>query len=276
MRSSKRNKSPQIIVTGVVHSLSGSISRVAKLMFHQLEHGPIICFRRTSHSTTKARHLRTNQGEKEGWGLKSENGSWFHTVGCMMPCLPAFQTNHHFHMRLKFGATFRLRVDSVTPSAPYPLLRAHIYFLPGSQTITPTKSGAMRICTCEWIFLGVRTFYHRGERLQRQGDHSEIAALPQRSPPKGSTPDLFYSRLLLFFLLPLPPFFPPVFNENCSPFFFCDARISDAIVFLFIFHSASPLDKCQRQSADIPRQKTCCKTLYFSPGLAWLYQSVAF
>ena len=52
------------------------------------------------------------------WALKMVSPlyqqTWFHMLGCMLR-LPTF---HHFHMRLKFGATFGLRVDSVTPSAP--------------------------------------------------------------------------------------------------------------------------------------------------------------
>ena len=135
-----------------------------------------------------------------------------------MPCLPAFQTNHHFHMRLKFGATFWLQVDSVTPSAPYSLLRAHIYFLPGSQTITPTKSGAMRICTCEWIFFG-------SEDLLPQGREATKAGWPQWncSPATEVTQGFHAGSLLLStpFILPPPP--PPFLSrfsmKTFHPFF---------------------------------------------------------
>ena len=95
---------------------------------------------------------------------------WFHIVKCTaIPCFPASLANHHFHMRLKFGATFGPPVDFVTGSAPiFTPACMHIYFLAGSQTITSTKSRALSV---HEMFFEVMTFGRRGKRSQRWVGH---------------------------------------------------------------------------------------------------------
>ena len=101
---------------------------------------------------------------------------------------------------LGFGLTPWLQVP------PYSLPRAHIYFSPGEQTITPSKPGAMRRCTCEWIFLEVMTFHRRGKRLQRWGDHSEIAPACHRGHPRVPRRRILVLSASFLFL----PFLPPL------------------------------------------------------------------
>ena len=78
----------------------------------------------------------------------------------------------------------------------------------------------MEQCAHMWMkVFEAGTFYRRGKRLQRWGDHSQIAPLPQRSP-KSSKPGpilLSVHFLLLPFPFPRPPLFP-INSLQCSSY----------------------------------------------------------
>ena len=168
-------------------------------MFHQLEHGPIICFTRTSHSTGTTSTIPQKQDICEPIKVKREDGDWnqkiffwFHIVWCMMPCLPAFQANHHFHMRLKFGATFGLRVDSVTPSAPI-FTPACAYLFPSRLANHNSYQISSNVCMYMWV-----NFFW-SENLLPQGREATKAGWPQwNCSPTTEVTQGFHAGSLLF------------------------------------------------------------------------------
>ena len=158
-------------------------------------------------------------------------------LGCMLR-LPTF---HHFHMRLKFGATFGLRVDSVTPSAPIFTPACAYLFLCrlANHNSYQTWSNAY-MCN---FFCEVMTFHRRGKRLQRWGDHSQIAPARHRGRPRA----------------------PFTLTSFSSP--------SSSLIFLtsLSYSSSNSILAHKTKTAfclKIPHQKLNRKTLDFSPDFA--------
>ena len=108
-------------------------------------------------------------------------------LGCML-CLPALRPLSH--ARLKFGATFGGRVDSVTPSAPiFTPACAYLFLcrLANHNSYQTCSDVHMYEYESEVFFCGDLLPQRRG-RLQRWGDHSQIAPPCHRGHPRVPPP----------------------------------------------------------------------------------------
>ena len=138
--------------------------------------------------------------------------TFFTLTFSLSPCQPCL------HMRLKIGATFGLRVDSVTPSAPIFTPACAYLFLSGraNHNSLQTWSNAQMYM---WVnFFGSDDLSPQRKETTKVGwPQWNCPGLPQRSPKsstqrslKGSTTqDPFTPRFFSFPSFPSPSIFPP-------------------------------------------------------------------